>query len=226
MDSNREVFQKIEALYQDNAVRDRKYYPDFRCSWNALLEPASESKEEYFDLSSNSVVVIHSEYGGLDFDFHLDQKKMADWYDQEVRRRKRIVFVPKRIKRSRNGQFSFHESVCHRHPEFQETTLSESDRNIMACAMPGLPPELHIVYGNKWIEKRSNPLLQSSLPLFLIQTEFVPAFLATPFEVCLYLFLMDICIIKEDYQKVKDEDLRSLLHIFKPSPMLRIKGLL
>ena len=127
---------------------------------------------------------------------------------------------------SRSGRLSFHESVCHSHPEFPETTLPESDRNIMACAMPGLPPELHIVYGNKWIEKRLSPLLQSALPLFLIQTDYVPAFLASPFEVCLYLYLMDYCIIKEDYQKVKDEDLRAFLHIFRPSPMLKIKGLL
>ena len=68
--------------------------------------------------------------------------------------------------------------------------------------------------------------MSRSLPLFLIQTDFVPAFLGSPFEVCLYLFLMDTCIIKEDHQKVKDEDLRKLLHIFKASPMLRIKGLL
>ena len=47
-----------------------------------------------------------------------------------------------------------------------------------------------------------------------------------PFEICLYLFLMDICIIREDYQQVKDEELRNLLHLFRPSPMLKIKGLL
>ena len=210
MTRNQETFQKLEALYQDNAIRDRKYYPDFRRGWNALLEPASVSEEEYFPLDSDSVVVVRCDYGGLDYDFHLDQAKMADWYYQEVKRGKRVVFVPKRFRRSRSGRLSFHESPCH----------------IMACAMPGLPPELHIVYGNKWIEKRLSPLLQSSLPLFLIQTDYVPAFLASPFEVCLYLYLMDYCIIKEDYQKVKDEDLRNFLHIFRPSPMLKIKGLL
>ena len=50
--------------------------------------------------------------------------------------------------------------------------------------------------------------------------------MATPLEVCLYLFLMDYCIIKENYTKVKDEDLKQFLHIFKVSPMLRIKKLL
>ena len=225
MTGNQETFQKIESLYQDTAIRNRKYYPDFRRSWNALLEPASASEEEYFPLD-DSVVTIHSGYGGLDFDFHLSQQKMADWYFQEARRGKRVVFAPKRFSRSRSGELSFHESPCHSHPEFPEALLSESDKNIMACAMPGLPPELHIVYGNKWIAKRINPLMNRSLPLFLIQTDYVPAFLFSPFEVCLYLFLMDYCIIKENYQKVKDEELRNFLHIFRPSPMLRIKGLL
>ena len=226
MNSNRETLQKIEALYQDHAVRDRKYYPDFRRGWNALLEAACENGDPYFDFASDAAVVIHSDFGGLDYDFHLDQKKMADWYDQEVRRGKRVVFVPKRVSRSRKGQLSFHDSPCIIHPEFPETALPETDRNIMACAMPGQPPELHIVYGNKWIEKRLSPLLQRSLPLFLIQTDYVPAFLGSPFEICLYLFLMDICIIREDYQQVKDEELRNLLHLFRPSPMLKIKGLL
>ena len=226
MNRNQETFRKIEALYQDPAIRNRKYYPDFRRSWNALLEPASESEELYFPPEEDSVIVIHSDYGGLDYDFHLSQQKMADWYYQEVKRGKRVVFDPKRFKRSRNGQLSYHESICWSHPEFSETALPESDKNIMACAMPGLPPELHIVYGNKWIETRINPLRKNSLPLFLIQTDYVPAFLASPFEICLYLYLMDYCIIKADYEKVKDEELRNFLHIFRPSPMLKIKGLL
>jgi hypothetical protein len=37
MTRNQEAFQKLEALYQDNAIRGRKYYPDFRRSWNTLL---------------------------------------------------------------------------------------------------------------------------------------------------------------------------------------------
>ena len=37
MTTNRDVKAQIEALYQDSAIRDRKYYPDFRRGWNALL---------------------------------------------------------------------------------------------------------------------------------------------------------------------------------------------
>lgn len=227
MNDTQACLQALEALYQDTAIRQRSYYPDFRRSWDALLKKAAESEETYFDEGAASVIPIRCEYGGLDFTFHLDQSKMADWYAKEAKRGKRVVFVPKRVSRSRSGALHFHDSPCRWYPDFPETALEERDRNILACAMPGLPPELHIVYGNKWARQRfQNPLTQRSLPLFLIQTDYVPAFLASPFEICLYLFLMDYCIIKEDYQKVKDEELRGFLHIFRPSPMLRIKSLL
>ncbi|MBQ2597908.1 MAG: hypothetical protein II581_08385, partial [Oscillospiraceae bacterium] len=131
MTTNRDVKAQIEALYQDSAIRDRKYYPDFRRAWNSLLEAAASSEEEYFPPEADSVITIHSDYGGLSFDFHLDQKKMADWYDQEVRSRKRVVFVPKRFRRSRSGQLSFHESLCRSYPELPEPALAESDGELL-----------------------------------------------------------------------------------------------
>ena len=103
---------------------------------------------------------------------------------------------------------------------------NDENRNIIAAAMPELPARLQIVYGNKWVDGRFNAFLKTRLSVYLIDTDYVPAFLATPLEVCLYLFLMDYCIIKENYTKVKDEDLKQFLHIFKASPMLRIKKLL
>ena len=218
--------QTIDGLYQDTAIRDRSFYPEFRRSWDALLKKAAHSGVTYFDAGSPAAISVPCTYGGLDFVFHLDQSKMADWYYQEVKRRKRVVFAPKRFKRSFSGKLSFHESVCHYDPALPEAALEEKDRNILAAAFPGLPPELYVVYGNKWVDRAVNPFHRSSVALFLIQTPFVPAFLLSPFEICLYLFLMDYCIIKEDYKKVKDEDLKPLLHIFQPSPMLRIKGLL
>ena len=93
MNSNRETFEKIEALYQDSAVRDRKFYPDFRTSWNALLESACESDEEYFPPDGDSVVVIHSDYGGLDFVFRL--KNMV------VRRLNKVLYTLQKLQRKR-----------------------------------------------------------------------------------------------------------------------------
>ena len=216
----------VDGLYADPAIRERRFYPEFRRAWDALLQRAAESGERYFDAESPACITVPCTYGGLDFCFHLDQSKMADWYYQEVKRGKRVVFEPKRFKRSRSGVLSFHESVCRYDPTLPEAALEERDRNVLAAAFPGLPPELCVVYGNKWIEKKISPLTSRSVTLFLIRTPFVPAFLYSPFEIGLYLFLMDYCIIKEDYQKVKDEELKPLLHIFQPSPMLRIKGLL
>ena len=220
-----QTLQAVDRLYQDSAVRDRNYYARFRREWGVLLEKTAKDKTEYFPPDRDAVMTVHLDYGGLDFDFHLDQLKIADWYDQEVRRKKRVVFVPQRLSRSRSGALFFHDSPCHYDPDLPETALKETDRNILAAAMPGLPPELWIVYGNKWVNRKFNPLVQRHLSLFLIQTDYVPAFLGTPFEICLYLFLMDYCIIKADHEKVKDEDLQNYLHIFRPSPMLRIKGL-
>lgn len=218
--------QAIDGLLQDPVLRERRFYPEFQRTWEALLKKTSHSGETYFDADSPAGLTVPCTYGGLDFCFHLDQSKMADWYYQEVKRKKRVVFEPKRFKRSFSGKLSYHDSVCHYDPALPEAALEEKDRNILAAAFPGRPAELYVVYGNKWVEKTINPLRRSSVALFLIRTPFVPAFLLSPFEVCLYLFLMDCCIIQEDYQKVKDEELKPLLHIFQPSPMLRIKGLL
>lgn len=218
--------QALEELYLDPAIRERHFYPEFRRSWDALLKKAAHSSVSYFDADSPAAITIPCTYGGLAFDFHLDQSKMADWYYKEVKSHKRVVFEPKRFKRSFSGKLSYHESVCRYDPALPESALEEKDRNILAAAFPGLPPELYIVYGNKWVDRVVNPLRRSSVALFLIRTAFVPAFLLSPFEICLYLFLMDCCILKEDHEKVKDEELKPLLHIFQPSPMLRIKGLL
>ena len=78
--------RQLEGLYQDPAIRDRRYYPDFRRSWDALLSRAAESELRYFDPEAPSVITIPCSYGGLDFDFHLDQDKMADWYYRACRR--------------------------------------------------------------------------------------------------------------------------------------------
>ena len=136
-----------------------------------------------------------------------------------------MVFKAQKLKHSRQGTLSLHDSPCDFDPDLPETALTEDMRNIVAAALPELPPRLRIVYGNKWVNGRFNAFMNTRLSLFLIETDYVPAFLATPFEVCLYLFMMDYCIIKENYKKVKDDDLWQFLHIFRPSPMLKIKGL-
>lgn len=221
---NSEIYQQILNSFQDTAIRDRSYYPDFRRQWEALLKKALNSDEQYFDPDSPSVLSVEQSFAGIDAVFHFDQLKIADWYRQDSSRKKRVVFKPKKLKHSRNGALSFHDSPCDYDPQLPESSIT--DKNIIAAALPELPPRLRIVYGNKWVNSRFNVLMNTRLSLFLIETDYVPAFLATPFEVCLYLFMMDYCIIKENYSKVEDKELRKFLHIFRPSPMLKIKGIL
>lgn len=225
MDSQN-ILRSVEGMYQDSAVRDRTFYPDFRRQWDSVLRKALESGTSYLPENPDAVYTVGHSYGGIDLELHFDQLKMGDWYQREVSRRSSQIFVPKRLKRSRSGVLSFHESICSYDGDAPEPALDEKMKNIIACALPGRPPELRIVYGNKWVDSKFNPLLTRSLSLFLVNTDYVPAFLGSPVEVALYLFLMDCCIIKEDYTKVKDDALRPLLHIFRPSPMLKIKGLI
>ena len=221
---NQKILQQVFDSFRDSAIRDRSYYPEFRRKWEAVLRRAAESEEVYFDPASDSVFTVEHSFAGIETGFHFDQAKIAEWYQKDLKD-KHIVFKPQKLKHDKQG-LHFHEYTCSYDPNVAEPTLSDENRNIIAAAMPELPARLQIVYGNKWVDGRFNAFLKTRLSIFLIDTDYVPAFLATPLEVCLYLFLMDYCIIKENYTKVKDEDLKQFLHIFKASPMLRIKKLL
>jgi hypothetical protein len=222
---NTVILTQVLNSFQDSAIRERSYYPDFRRKWEALLKKAAEL-EAYYDFSAPSVLTVEQSFAGIDASFHFDQLKIADWYRQDSGRKKRVVFKPERLKHSKRGGLSFHDSPCDYDPSLPESALTDDMKNIVAAALPELPPRLRVVYGNKWVNGRFNPFLTTKLSLFLIETDYVPAFLGSPFEVCLYLFMMDYCIIKENYSKVKDDDLKQFLHIFRPSPMLKIKGIL
>lgn len=221
-----EIIQAIEAVYQDYTIREREYYPDFRRSWDSVLRRALDSDISYLPDNPEAVLTVEHSYCGLDMQLHFDQLKMADWYERELKRKSQAVFVPKKLKRTRSGVLSFHDSLCHYDANAPESALTEDIRNIIACALPALPPELQVVYGNKWVNSKVTVFKTASISLLLLNTDYVPAFLGSPLEIVQYLFLMDCCIIKENYQKVKDADLKQFLHIFKPSPMLKIKGLL
>lgn len=222
----RELREAINACYMDGDIRFRPYYPEFRRAWEDAFARACEKEEAYFDFSADRCYTVHHEFAGFGFDFHFDQLRICDWYEKELQNSKKIIFSNKRLKRTvRTGELKFHDSVCRYNPDAPESALKDNMRNIIACALPGIPPELQIIYGNKWVDTRFNPLRRHSLDLFLAGTDYVPAFLGSPLEAAVYLFLMDCCIIKENLGKAKDEDIKPLLHIMRPSPMLRIKGL-
>lgn len=220
------LFKAIDGMYHDSAIRDRSYFNDFRRRWERVIKRAMDSSESYLSENPDAVYTVQHTFGGFDLTLHFDQLKIGDWYERELKRKSKAIFVPKRLKRSRSGVLTLDSSVCNYEPKASEPLLGEKQKNIICCALPGFPPPLQVVYGNKWVDGRFNPLRQTRLSLYFMNTDYVPAFLGSPLEVCLYLFLMDCCIIKENYSKVKDDELRKFLHIFRPSPMLKIKGLL
>ena len=216
----------IEECFLDDDIRYRPYYPEFRRAWNTAFDRALEKEEPYFDFSAPQVCTVHHSFAGFEYDFHFDTLRIYDWYEKELRNRKKTVFISKRLKHTaKTGELMFHDTLCRYDPDADESMLEENMRNIIACTLPVDPPELRIVYGCKWVEKRFNPFHMRSLDVFLINTDYVPAFLGSPLESAVYLFLMDYCIIKENLGKAKDEDIKPLLHIMRPSPMLRIRGL-
>ena len=105
--------------------------------------------------------------------------------------------------------------------------MSEKGREIIVCSLPAFPPPLQAVYGNRRVEGGFHGFLKpNKLSVLLIQAEFTPAFLGSAFEVCLYLFWMDCCILIENQFKLKPDRLRPLLHIFRRPSMLTLKELL
>ena len=224
-EKNRELMKAIEACFQDPEIRERDYYAEFRRAWNGIFERALAAEEPYFDWDSAACYTVPCALEGVELDFHIDQLKIAEWYEKELKNRRKVVFSGKRLKRDRSGRLLFHDVECAYDPSAAEPALDEGIRNIVACAVPGIPVTMRIVYGNKWVDSRFNPLLRSRLDIFLIGTDYVPAFLGDAMEAAVYLFLMDTGIIKTNLGKVPDKDIRGLLHGLRPSPMLRIKGL-
>lgn len=182
--------------------------------------------EDYVPVSEEAVHTINVCFCGLETDFHVDQLKNDEWFVNEQKRGSKAIFYPKRLKRDFNGVITYHDSVCRYDPGLPETGLKKEERNIIACAVPGLPSSLEVVYGNKWVNDKFTALKKRSISLYLTETDYTGAFLLSPFEVCLYYFMMDYCIIKSDYSKVEDSSLKWFLHILRPSPILTIKGLI
>lgn len=224
--TNNEVMKIFDGMCAQYAIKGRDFYQGFRKRWTVAFERAMAMDASYLPDDPNAVLTIEHGFEDYSMTFHFDQVKLYDWFQREVSRGSKQIFEPKKFKH-RRGQLTYDESVCRYDPELPEPALTDKMKNIIACALPGLPnPTLQVVYGNKWVNKRFNPFRMASLQLYLLSTDYVPAFLGSSTEVALYLFLMDCCIIKLNYQHVADKDLQPLLHIFRPSPMLAIKKII
>lgn len=222
-----EIFNIVDKMCSQYAISGRDYGRGFRKKWVMAFERAFAMNTSYLPANPDAVLEVQHSFDDFTFTFHIDQVKMYDWFQREMDRGSKQIFEPKKIKRRMDGTLTYDESTCVYDPKLPEPALTDKMKNIIACALPGLPaPQLRVVYGNKWVNSRFNPFRIASLHLYLLNTDYVPVFLGSPVEVCLYLFLMDCCIIKLNYKHVLDKDLQPLLHIFRPSPMLQIKGII
>ena len=149
---SQELLDSINACFLDPEILQRDFYTEFRQSWHAIFKNAMHSEADYFDISDDRCYTVHCDCAGVSCDFHFDQLKIADWYGKELKKRKKVVFAGKKLKRSRRtGQLMYEDVLCHYEPEAEEPALNEQNRNIVACAIPGMAPTVHIVYGNKFV---------------------------------------------------------------------------
>lgn len=220
------LLHQINILLLEDTVRGREYGAEFRTLWSSLFARVMEHPRAYPPKSDDGVLAVPFSFAGIETELHFDQLKMDEWFRRDIDQRRPVVFKAEKLRRGSDGVLTFHDSLCAYDSGAPERALSDDNRNIFACALPGLPARLRVVYGNKWVDSRFNALRRRTLQLYLIQTDYAPAFLQNDLEVCLYLFLMDYCIIRENTGKVKDSELRPFLHVFRPSPMLQVKGLL
>ena len=107
---NQKILQQFIDSFQDNAIRSRSYYPEFRRRWEAVIRRAAESDEVYFDTASDSVFTVEHSFAGIETGFHFDQMKIAEWYQRDLKD-KHVVFKPQKLKHDKQG-LHFHEYTC------------------------------------------------------------------------------------------------------------------
>ena len=167
---NQKILQQFIDSFQDNAIRSRSYYPEFRRRWEAVIRRAAESNEVYFDPASDSGFAGEHTCAGIETGFHFDQMKIAEWYQRDLKD-KHVVFKPQKMKHDKQG-LHFHEYTCSYDPNAAEPALNDENRNIIAAAMPELPARLQIVYGNKWVDGRFNAFLSPRFSRHLLKSVF------------------------------------------------------
>ncbi|MDN0033158.1 hypothetical protein [Oscillibacter ruminantium] len=225
---NREdVYRQILPLFESDWLKACAFGEEFRNEWKRVLRGAARNDQPYSPETPEAVFPVTHSFQGVPFTFHFDQKRLYGWYCEDCKLKERRVFQPRELTRSgADGSVGIGQSKLHWDADAPEPAVPEEGKEIIACSLPGFPPPLWVVYGNRRVEGGFHGFLKpNKLRVLLIQAEFAPAFLGSAFEVCLYLFWMDCCILMENQSKLKPDSLRPLLHIFRRPSMLTLKGL-
>lgn len=221
-----------EALYiaqsphfEADFLKHISFAEEWRNEWKRVLRAAARSPEVYPPQRPEALCDLPLSFMGSDITFRLDRDKLWDWFQRDGRLKDRRVFLSRELKRSAEGDFGIRDSQLTWDADLSEPTVPADGKEIIAVSLPGVPPPLRVVYGNQRVEHCLTGWRKNKLPIYLVQAEFTPAFFEDSFQVALYLFWMDLCILSENWSKVKAKDLKPLLHIFRDSSMLTVKGL-
>lgn len=198
---------------------------EWRNEWKRILRAAARAPELYPVQRPEAVYSLPHSFYDTQILFQFDRDKLWDWFQRDGRLKERRVFLPRELKMNGDGEVGIKDSQLTWDPDAPEPTVDPAGKEIFAASLPGLPPPLRVVYGGQRVEHCFTGWKKNKLPIHLIQAEFIPAFLGDSFQVALYLFWMDVCILSENCIKLKEKDLRPLLHIFRDSSMLTVKGL-
>ena len=220
-----ELYAAQAALFDAPWLKGCSFANEWRNEWRRVLRSAARSPQSYPPARDEAVFPLEHTFQDTSVTFHFDQDKLWDWFQRDGKLDQRRVFLPRELTRNIEGNVGIRDSQLTWDDALEEPTVSPDGKEIFVASLPGFPPPLRVVYGNRRVEGRFTGLKKRKLPIFLIQADFVPAFLGDSFEAALYLFWMDVCIMMENRVKLKDKDLQPLLHIFRESSMLTIKGL-
>ncbi|MCI8650700.1 MAG: hypothetical protein HFG20_11360 [Anaerotruncus sp.] len=219
------LYQEIAPIFGAAWLKERAFAGAFRDKWQRTLRASARGNQDWLPENPDAIFAVSHTFQGVTLTFHFDQLKLADWFAQDSKRRQRRVFQPQTLTRRVDGSVGYYGSPMQYTADAPELCIPEKGKEIFVCTLPGLPPILQTVYGNKRVENRFHGLLgRNKLEVFFIGTEFTPAFLCGSFEMCVYLFWIDCCILQENYGKLKDDELKGLLHIFRSNSMLTLKG--
>ncbi len=221
-----------EALYAAQAphfeaplFKGLSFANEWRNEWKRVLRNAARAPEEYPPQRPQAVCELPLTFQGTEIRFRLDRDKLWDWFVRDGKLKERRVFLHRELKRGIDGEFGIRDSQLTWDADDREPTVDPAGKELLVVSLPGVPPPLRLVYGAHRVEHCLTGWKKNKLPIYLVQAEFTPAFLTDSFQAALYLFWMDVCILSENRLKLKEADLKPLLHIFRPSSMLTVKGL-
>lgn len=220
-----DLYAAQAAFFDAPWLKGCSFANEWRNEWRRILRAAVRSPQSYPPQNPTAVFSVAHTFHDSPFNFHFDLEKVWDWFRRDSALPERRVFLRRELTRNLEGEVGIRESQLTWNPAAAEPELGDRGQEILVCSLPGTPPPLRVIAGNRRVESSFTGFKKRKLPICLVQAEFTPAFLADSFEVALYLFWMDVCILMENRVKLKDKDLQPLLHVFRPSSMLTIKGL-